>query len=718
MGKSAYEKDLKYIKKHYGEKVANVCREFLSTVLETPGLLPEILDGKFEHSQTLGDELFGEEAKSDFSEYIIALAEAKNPKPQAQADGDAFEMMAKAGYILFPECQTEEDIQSFRKFYYRKDGNPVYTGGKPEIHKGEEICTFRGNRLRACRVWFAVKEGAEKLKRSDFTNPDRQDDYGTSVISIQFTRNGNILSIKNRYNHFVKNSDATFGNNLENIIAGLTQAWEKTFAMDLSSTREAKLYLMNYTKGQDGKNYRFNSKDYSGRAFCENNVIIDNGQVVKLPTHCILLDTHIFDLKLNRVITYDTYKKEQEHGEIIEDPQDDAFISSLGKIRKLEVIKGKDAERIVIVKTENGDDVSITFGKHNQILDIHDPNSTEIPDDYLYHSKNVRSFSAPKAVKIGNEVLRCSKTLQSINLPNVETIGNYFATISYLKKIDLPKLKELGEACFLSSSVTELNIPNLETMGDRCFAVINSLSQYARNFIDLVREDEQEDLFISDPEDLLKRAIEADGITEVELIKSLSNKGLTTFNAPSLRKIGDGSFKENDLVEFNAPQLQQVGHGCFLHTAISNFNCGVEIKQGEKPNLTDEEAKLFDLAVSTIQLMQNKFLGIEEHSQAEIAPQPVNTTQDGSCDKQIEVAEQTFDNAQVEAEETNNYVEQLEQSQFDLSKPQGNVQPESSEQQLADSPALDENALRDLEVFNRLNSQTSVTCQTEDSQGL
>ena len=52
------------------------------------------------------------------------------------------ELFAEAGYILFPECQTEDDIQAFRKYYTDY----------------EELCTFYGNRLDTCRVWFAVKK--------------------------------------------------------------------------------------------------------------------------------------------------------------------------------------------------------------------------------------------------------------------------------------------------------------------------------------------------------------------------------------------------------------------------------------------------------------------------------------------------------------------------------------------------------------------------------
>ena len=49
-----------------------------------------------------------------------------------------------------------------------------------------------------------INEVANDIRRENFKNPQRQDEYGTSVISLQFTRGKKqTLSIKNRYNHSV-----------------------------------------------------------------------------------------------------------------------------------------------------------------------------------------------------------------------------------------------------------------------------------------------------------------------------------------------------------------------------------------------------------------------------------------------------------------------------------------------------------------------------------
>lgn len=83
-----------------------------------------------------------------------------------------------------------------------------------------------------CHVFFAIKTNVDSIQRKHFLNPERQDEYGTSVISIQFTKDESCtLSIKNRYNHRVINCDATFSNNLDNIIPGLTRSFEKYYGL-------------------------------------------------------------------------------------------------------------------------------------------------------------------------------------------------------------------------------------------------------------------------------------------------------------------------------------------------------------------------------------------------------------------------------------------------------------------------------------------------------
>ncbi len=192
--------ELGKIKKRYGENFMKLCRELFPTILEEEGKLYEILYSSFSNnSRTLYQDILDNGLKAEFKRYIYDKANIKDTEVKEEETRTPKEILEEAGYDII-ECTTEEEIQSFRK-YYRAD---------------EELCTFNGGRLDSCYVFWAVKKGAENIKRSD--KPRREDEYGTSVMSIQFNKEGLCtVSIKNRYNHTVENPDATLGNNLDRI---------------------------------------------------------------------------------------------------------------------------------------------------------------------------------------------------------------------------------------------------------------------------------------------------------------------------------------------------------------------------------------------------------------------------------------------------------------------------------------------------------------------
>ena len=149
--------DLKYLKKHYGEDFSRLCRGLFPTILEQEGLLTQLITSKFAPTRSLAEDLKGKE--DSFKSFIYSLRDDGVEEAVRQDTKTPEELMKEAGYILYPECQTEEDIQSFRHYYHRNNGpTPEYKGGVPEFRDGEELCTFNGFRLERCRVWFAVKE--------------------------------------------------------------------------------------------------------------------------------------------------------------------------------------------------------------------------------------------------------------------------------------------------------------------------------------------------------------------------------------------------------------------------------------------------------------------------------------------------------------------------------------------------------------------------------
>ena len=158
------EKDLKLIKKKYGEKMMHYCRSELSTILEKEGLLPSLLLQHFNESHILYDDIEKEDKLEEFKNYIYSLIDVENDIEAIPIKETPKELLNKAGYDFY-ECKTEEDIQSFKKYY----------------SKGEELCTFRGGRLKTCHVFFAVKKNVDEIKRKNFSNLQELIDIWNSI---------------------------------------------------------------------------------------------------------------------------------------------------------------------------------------------------------------------------------------------------------------------------------------------------------------------------------------------------------------------------------------------------------------------------------------------------------------------------------------------------------------------------------------------------------
>lgn len=428
--------DLKWIKKHYGEKFSHLCRDLFPTILEKEGFLIEIIRKNFSQSRELYDDIVNGNLVNSFKSYIYSQIKSNESKMMVNLTPE--ELMDKAGYILYPECKTENDIQSFRHFYHRGSPTPKYSGeGNPAKYEGEELCTFNGGRLKTNRVWFAVKKNVDEIRRKDFKNPRREDDYGVSVLSIQFSRSEpSVLSIKNRYNHTVPNPDATFSNNLDNIVPGLTQAFENTYGISLANKNSHSFEIPGYVQSRDGKFYKYN-QEIDNFYYCPNNTIIENGVVRHLDENkYILFDAYILDLERKEIIScVNSIFSRYETG---------SFIESVGKIKDIKRVPTNDGLTLQITP-EEGEIVEIKLNKLNEIVSYYNPNVEEIGNSFLEQNESLTSINLPNAKKIGEYFLLCNKALTNINLPNVEEIGNSFLEQNEsLTNINLPKVKKIG----------------------------------------------------------------------------------------------------------------------------------------------------------------------------------------------------------------------------------------------------------------------------------
>ena len=62
--------DFKYLKKHYGENFAKLCRTLFPTILQTPGLLTSLITSHFAPTKFLQEELTDKRVQQDFQIYI------------------------------------------------------------------------------------------------------------------------------------------------------------------------------------------------------------------------------------------------------------------------------------------------------------------------------------------------------------------------------------------------------------------------------------------------------------------------------------------------------------------------------------------------------------------------------------------------------------------------------------------------------------------------
>ena len=426
--------DLKIIKKKYGENMMHLCRKLFPTILEKEGILSQVILDSFEASHELYDDLISNNLEATFKDYIYERLDYKTDKI-VKTNKMPRELLSEAGYDLY-ECRTEDEIQVFKKYY----------------SQGEELCTFGGGRLEDCYVFFAVKKNIEEIKRTNFHDPDRQDLYGTSVLSIQFTRDdAHHLSIKNRYNHTVCNPDATFSNNLDNIIPGLTYSFEKCYGM-VQKYNSNNFEIPDYVCVGE-KYYKYNY-EIDNVYYCPNNIIIDNYEVKRLDKRkYILLDYYILDLQNKEIKSYQPI---------------DSFPSTIEKITKIEVEKDKEEKRIKI-ETVDGS-VFIGLDKNNNIIYYQNDTVKVISDNFMRYNVTLSNLKLPQAQIIGQSFLYYNIALEVIELPKCREIGGCFLHHNKaLESIELPECREIGGS-FLeyNTNIKSVYLPRAQIIG-KCF---------------------------------------------------------------------------------------------------------------------------------------------------------------------------------------------------------------------------------------------------------
>lgn len=429
----------------------HLCRELFPTILETPGLLFKLLSDNFAYNKFLYDDIIEQRLEEVFKDYIYSFITIN--KKRVVTNKSPKELLSEAGYVLY-ECKTEDDIQKFKKYY----------------DKEEVLCTFDGGRLNRCYVFFAVKKNVDEIERKNFDNPKREDEYGSSVISIQFSKGEqNTLSIKNRYNHIVKNPDATFRNNLDNIIDGLTESFEREYNLNINQNFSELFEIENYVKANDGKYYKYNI-EINDVYYCPNNIIIDNFEVIKKydeKEKYIILDYFVLDLINKELKLYD---------ETIED----SFIDDFTDIQKCEV-ENKDGNKVIHIFYNSGKVAIIKLDNKNQIIYYKNEKIYSIKNNFLYYNEALKYIQLDNVIKIGKSFLKYNDEKIDLYFPNLMVVGDDFLTWNdNVEILDFPKLEKVGSNFLFSgeNNLSKIDFPNLKFVGKNFLFCNNSLKEF------------------------------------------------------------------------------------------------------------------------------------------------------------------------------------------------------------------------------------------------
>ncbi len=416
------------IKKQNGERFAKAIRAYDNGIFDVPDL-----DKIVKYAGRDAEPLMN---------YLVSLKDIKIEEHGVYQDPK--DLAELAGYDYY-HVTSQDEVLKFRKYYA----------------KGEELCTFRDElRTDMYHVIWLVKKDYDKIGRG--ASPNRDDPYGTSVMSIQMLKSGGFISIKNRYNHTVKNPDNTLNSNPDNIIEGLSQALKHKYNVDFSSLRVAlpENYVM-----MNGKVVKYRHEH--NNVYLGDNFYAKNGQV--------------FEVDKNKEIMIENFVLNVQTKEIknVFNNDKDAFGEALANEiegRKLQIIKNEKGNKCLLA-----DGVEILEIKGNQVASLNFVKTTEVGDYFLVHAKSLTNASMPNLRKMGNHCLRFASSLEHIYMPNLIEMGNNcFEVVGRLPCVSMEMLIKMGKFCFYrANSIINVSMPNLKEMKNFCFKYTNSLVNVA-----------------------------------------------------------------------------------------------------------------------------------------------------------------------------------------------------------------------------------------------
>ncbi|MBQ8250633.1 MAG: leucine-rich repeat protein [Alphaproteobacteria bacterium] len=534
MTKSVYD----IIKRQNGEAFAKAIRRFDSGIFDIPNL-PQIV--RYAGRNALPILSFLEGLKVD-----KIMGEQTDKKP--------FELLRKAGYDAFYVDSLEKQ-------------NSI----KPYFEDEEALCTFSDEkRFEKYHIIHCIKKGADKLKRSDFKGKEqREDEYGTSVISIQLLKRGNFIKICNRYNHTVNAPDNTFYSNPDNIIPGLLNAFEKYFGISLRGSEELMPDGFVFQNGQLFKFHTERNNCYIGDGF-----YVKDGAVCKLnKDYELMADCFIFNLKEKKITScvcdQDLHEYDLVNKEIFEE-----------EIKNVSLQVVKDGEGVLLL-ANNKPFLKLVQGA---ITEIYLEKATLAPKENSF--LHLKKLVLKNVKEVGNDFLSDNYSVREFIAPKLERTGRFFISHTNVEKVFLPRLRKIGECSFgFNKLLTKLELNMLISTGECCFSdnkSLKSLEAHILKELDFecvcnnpkLEQVRMDSLKVVGNDSLRKnKALESLKLNKVKYLSLGSLCHMPHLKEIELRKLiyacGDNLVNLPVLKRLNAPNLEDIGFGVSLsHTGL------------------------------------------------------------------------------------------------------------------------------------------------------
>lgn len=402
MAKSMYE----IIKKQNGEHFAKAIRNYDNGIFDIPNI-----DKIVKYA--------GRDAEP-IMQYLISL---KDVKIEEQAvHQDPIRLLDKAGYDAYI-ADTLEKQNAIQKYYAT----------------GERLCTFRDpDRFKNYYIINAVRKDVDKIKRQDFKKPQREDKYGTSVLSIQVLKTGGFISIKNRYNHTVENPDNTFNSNPDNIIIGLSDAIRHHFNVDFSAS---KVRLPNGYYLIQNKIIKSNS-EFENIIFGADFYVKD-GHIIELDKNSQLMlgNGFVYDAKSKKILDYVSLATNVSRLMVDAD-----FL----KNKKVKIIKNPDGSRSLLA------DGDIFFTVQDGIMNYINPKGSDVVSLRYFRLRGDYDFSDVKELNLHNADF---SSANSLILPKAATKIDLRGVVFPPATVDFSNIKKLDLCDADLTNITKVIFP-------------------------------------------------------------------------------------------------------------------------------------------------------------------------------------------------------------------------------------------------------------------